>query len=212
MVAFQCNVVLPRIENSGANGYVSLLDECGGHTREYHFHERLSCLYNHTDGSTHSAKIGETSDSSKTAIYGKYEDYSSNTMPELDACGGHFGLTPDSGGEVVYHYHVQPNPPFTIGCYGPDKDASGTEILVTLDRCRSLYEDCGSGVLTVSTPTKQKFKYDDWCPCYDSTNEYTNYYMDGTEAATTTAVYVNVIIGVIAVVLFVGVTVAFVRR
>ncbi len=35
---------------------MSLLDECGGHTREYHFHERLSCLY---DGATggHSPKV-----------------------------------------------------------------------------------------------------------------------------------------------------------
>jgi hypothetical protein len=31
------------------------------------------------------------------------------TMPLLDACGGHLGVTPDSqeAGEAVYHYHVQ---------------------------------------------------------------------------------------------------------
>ena len=138
MVAKQCNVVLPRVENAGANGYISLLDECGGHTREYHFHERLSCLYNHTAGSGHSPKIGEASDPNKTPIYGKWEDFSTNTLPTLDACGGHFGVTPDSGGQIVYHYHVQANPPFTVGCYGPDKDASGTAIPVSLDKCRSL--------------------------------------------------------------------------
>lgn len=34
MVAHQCSVTLPRVENDGANGYISLLDECGGHTNE----------------------------------------------------------------------------------------------------------------------------------------------------------------------------------
>ena len=57
-------------------------------------------------------------------IYGKWETYDTSvedgTYPQLDACGGHFGKTPDSNGERVYHYHVQDNPPFTIGCYGPD--------------------------------------------------------------------------------------------
>ena len=42
MVAYQCSVTLPR-EESGS--YVSLMDECGGHTQEYHFHEKMSCLY-----------------------------------------------------------------------------------------------------------------------------------------------------------------------
>ena len=42
MVAHQCSVTLPRIEG---DAYISLIDECGGHTNEYHFHERLKCLY-----------------------------------------------------------------------------------------------------------------------------------------------------------------------
>ena len=37
---------------------------------------------------------------------------------KLDACGGHFGITPDSAGSSVYHNHVQDMPPFTFGCYG----------------------------------------------------------------------------------------------
>ena len=45
MVAHQCQVTLPRVVG---NDYVSLLDECGGHTNEYHFHERMSCLYDAT--------------------------------------------------------------------------------------------------------------------------------------------------------------------
>ena len=35
----------------------SLIDECGGHTNEYHFHERMACLFKAEGG--HSAKVGE---------------------------------------------------------------------------------------------------------------------------------------------------------
>ena len=59
----------------------------------------------------------------------------------LDACGAHFGYTPDSPTAMVYHHHVQELPPFSFGCYGPS--ASGG--LVTLAECRSLYSGCGDG-------------------------------------------------------------------
>ena len=39
--------------------------------------------------------------------------------PVLDSCNGHFGVTPDSNGQVVYHYHVTDGAPFTVGCFGP---------------------------------------------------------------------------------------------
>lgn len=39
VVASGCGISLPRVDGSE---YVSLLDECGGHTREYHFHERYA--------------------------------------------------------------------------------------------------------------------------------------------------------------------------
>lgn len=54
-------------------------------------------------------------------LYGKWEDYDSRELPLLDACGGHFGATPDSALAEVYHYHVQDAPPFTVGCFGPAK-------------------------------------------------------------------------------------------
>jgi hypothetical protein len=53
-------------------------------------------------------------------------------LPKLDACGGHFGTTPDSEGAKKYHYHVQTAAPFTIGCFGPAKNEAGAETLVTL--------------------------------------------------------------------------------
>jgi len=56
MVAADCAVVLPRYEGED---YISLLDECGGHTPEYHFHERLTCLYTHDGTGEHSGQVGQ---------------------------------------------------------------------------------------------------------------------------------------------------------
>lgn len=54
MIAAACSVDLPRIED---DVYVSVLDECGGHTNDYHFHEGMACLYETLEGSTHSTKV-----------------------------------------------------------------------------------------------------------------------------------------------------------
>lgn len=163
VIAQSCSVVLPRIENGE---YKSLLDECGGHTNEYHFHERLSCLYD-TDTGGHSPKVGEGLDG--TALYGKWEDRAGLALPALDACGAHFGVTPDSGGQVVYHHHVSDLPPFTFGCYGPATDASGNPALVSLAQCRALYpgpRGCGDGDERTITTAAGTFTYDPWCPCF----------------------------------------------
>jgi hypothetical protein len=151
MVATQCGIILPRTDANGLR--VSLLDECGGHTREYHFHERLRCLY--TDDVSHSPKLGEGNDGK--AIYGKYEG--SYQVPLLDACGGHWGSTPESKVEMVYHYHVQDQAPFIIGCYGPNDDQS----LVTVEQCRELYPGCNGQPTFLSTGVN----YEHWCPCFD---------------------------------------------
>ena len=78
LIAAGCGVTLPRVEN---NRYLSLLDECGGHTQDYHFHERLSCLYDMTSPG-HSSKVGVGREG--TALYGKWEDYASGELPQLD--------------------------------------------------------------------------------------------------------------------------------
>ena len=106
MVAYACGITLPRYEGST---YVSLIDECGGHTREYHFHERMNCLWEGRYGADgHSIQIAEIDGAPSTQyLYGKYENEADGTLPLLDACGGHFGVTPDSDGEEMYHYHVQ---------------------------------------------------------------------------------------------------------
>jgi hypothetical protein len=159
MVAFQCGITLPRTENNGPQGYISLLDECGGHTRQYHFHEKLSCLYDGTAGG-HSPKVALVLDGKH--LYGKWEHTANAVLPLLDACGGHYGRTPDSPSVDIYHYHVQDTAPFTVGCYGPNDDGS----LVTVQQCRSFYAGCDGNLVTVNTP-QGTVEYDDWCPCFD---------------------------------------------
>jgi hypothetical protein len=162
MIASQCGITLPRVE--GGN-YVSLLDECGGHTREYHFHEKLSCLYDTTSGA-HSPQIAEALDGKP--LYGKWEHTTDLVLPLLDACGGHLGKTPESPEANVYHYHVQDAAPFTVGCFGPNDDGS----LVTVEQCRSFYTGCNGNLVTVNTPQGAK-DYDDWCPCFDASGSNT---------------------------------------
>jgi hypothetical protein len=156
MVAAQCGITLPRVEG---NSYVSLIDECGGHTNEYHFHERMSCLFKAEGG--HSTKVGEAMDGQD--LFGKWEDFAKQALPELDACGGHHGVTPDSNGKSVYHYHVQDAAPFTVGCFGPNDDGS----LVTVAQCRAFYDGCDGDLVSVTFPGGAK-QYDLWCPCYDA--------------------------------------------
>ena len=69
-------------------------------------------------------------------MYGKWEDFENGLLPELDACGAHFGYTPESPDVEVYHHHVQDSPPFTFGCYGPNDDNT----LVTVEQCLSAAE------------------------------------------------------------------------
>ena len=136
ILAFDCNVSLPRFDVEG-NRY-SLLDACGGHTQEYHFHERLKCLYDSEDSSHHSPKIAEYSSGDYSIdLYGKWEG--NNTLPELDYCGGHFGPVPDGSG-TKYHNHIQIVPPFTFGCYGP-AIINNTPSLVTREQCYAVYPD-----------------------------------------------------------------------
>ena len=115
ILAHACNIVFPRIEGTT---YYGVVGQCGGHTHDYHFHRAFKCLYK--EEGTHSTKVGVAG---TWNVYGKWEDYSNSMLPYLDACGGHFGKTPESPSADVYHYHTQDRPPFTLGCHGPS--ASG---------------------------------------------------------------------------------------
>ena len=108
-------------------------------------------------------KVGDVA---SHGIYGKWEDYTLKRLPLLDACGAHIGPTPDSA-SPIYHYHVQDQAPFTVGCHGPSQNGG----LVSVALCRSLYQDCdndgGSGT-SITTKTGI-LKYDRFCPCFDAT-------------------------------------------
>lgn len=162
MIAYVCNVTLPRFENGQRK---SLLDSCGGHT-QYHLHERLKCLYNF-EGS-HSPQIG-VSTSRQQGIYGKWEDYNSQRLPQLDWCGGHFGPVPGEVGQP-YHYHMQDVPPFTLACEGPSTGNS----LVTRSVCRSVYSEACDGVIEQYVlPNNKSVLNDQWCPCFDGNGSNT---------------------------------------
>ena len=113
---------MPRWVGSTYNAF---LDTCGGLYPEYHYHEFMTCLYTTAAGSTHSTKIAEGGDSANSPLYGKWEDFSTSATPPLDACGAHWGLTPDSATVEIYHHHVQDDAPFTY------VDSSGTRYVGT---------------------------------------------------------------------------------
>jgi hypothetical protein len=101
-------------------------------------------------------------------IYGRWENFETQTLPELDACNGHFGFTPDNPTVAVYHYHVTSEAPFTLGCIGP---ATGNQ-MVTVAQCRAVYSSCGDGdtsIFSVEMPqgNPTTITYDLNCPCFD---------------------------------------------
>jgi len=136
-------------------GTADILDSCGGHAMPYHYHERMTCLYESSENG-HSTRIGTALDG--RGIYGRYIE--GGVVPkDLDACGGRFGVTPDSDGKEVYYYVVQDRAPFTVGCFGPVR---------SVEECRSLYSTCGDGDEMSITTADGTFNYDPDCPCYDS--------------------------------------------
>ena len=153
--AYKCNIEFPRVEG---DTYIGVVGKCGGHTHDYHFHRSFSCVYKEEGG--HSTAVGNIGDH---RIYGKWEDYSKKLLPLLDACGGHWGPTPDC--EWCYHYHVQDKAPFTVGCMGPAADGG----LVSINTCRALYgSKCGDATETIAVGNGEAVQYDRFCPCYDA--------------------------------------------
>jgi hypothetical protein len=140
----------------GLSADTKLLDACGGHAVPYHYHERMTCLYDSDPTTGHSTRIGTALDGN--GIYGKY--VATGQLPtDLDACGGRRGVTPDSGGQEVYYYMVQDKAPFTIGCFGP---------VESVEQCRSLYATCGDADPITITTAQGNLEYDLDCPCFDA--------------------------------------------
>jgi len=171
IVGRACGAQLPLVDANGTR--LGPLDACGGRAEgrsgSYHMHQGLGCLYD-LDAAGHSNKVGEALDAARTPLYGKWEDRDGRLLPVLDACGAHFGITPDSTGMPVYHHHVSGLAPFTVGCYGPTADSSDSPAMVSLDECRALYPECNNsdavlldaGIIAVTSAW-----YDPWCPCFD---------------------------------------------
>jgi hypothetical protein len=155
LIAHKCGISLPRVEG---DNWFGIVGACGGHTKDYHYHRSLGCLYQ--DAGAHSTAVG---DIAGWKMYGKWENYANKKMPYLDACGGHFGVTPLSGGAVVYHYHTQGTPPYTVGCHGPTADNK----LVSVAACRALYTQCSGSAFTKTTATGSVSYVRD-CPCFDA--------------------------------------------
>jgi len=155
-VAHLCAITLPRVAGTA---YFGIIGPCGGHTRDYHFHRSFGCLYKQSG--VHSTAVGNIA---QWKLYGKWEDFANAKLPLLDACGGHFGPTPDSNGAKVYHYHVQEKAPFSAGCHGPTADGK----LVSVAACRALYPKCSGSAEQMETGPGTKTAYRRFCPCFDA--------------------------------------------
>ena len=91
----------------------------------------------------------------------------SRTTPEgrayLDACGGHFGTTPDSPSTSVYHYHIQRDAPFTLGCHGRT-----TRAVWSPSRSAGRSIPACSGTTSTFTINGTTVTYMRDCPCFDA--------------------------------------------
>lgn len=133
---------------------LQIMDFCGGHATPYHYHERMTCLYEGAENG-HSTRVGTALDG--RGIYGS--NIAGGVPPtDLDVCNGRVGVTPDSGGEEVYYYVITEEAPFTAGCFGP---------VASVEECRALEPNCGNGN-TYQVETQWGVgDYDLDCPCFD---------------------------------------------
>lgn len=139
------------------------MSDCGGHAIPYHLHTLMSCEYNQTQASTHSPLVGVIIDG--YGLYGKWEG--SGLLPtDLDACGGHYGPVPATtingvtypAASNVYHYHVQPQPPYFVGCFGP---------VANLATAETLYSGCSAAPMAdTCTSIGKTANYTVWCPVF----------------------------------------------
>ncbi|SDF56393.1 YHYH protein [Cellulophaga baltica] len=81
-------------------------DYAGGHVGPsgYHYHTEAKDVPENTMLSHNDKKlVGIMADG--FLIYGR-KDFDDSYPTDLDASGGHFGVTPHSNGEKIYHYHI----------------------------------------------------------------------------------------------------------
>lgn len=96
------------------------LDECFGHpyNTQYHYHAySWKCFPNQGDPGQHSPLFGYAIDG-----FGVYGPRGENGVPvtnaDLDECHGHTHMIEWDGNMVnMYHYHLNTEYPYSIGCY-----------------------------------------------------------------------------------------------
>ncbi|MEM1300149.1 MAG: YHYH protein [Pseudomonadota bacterium] len=96
-----------------------ILDRCGGHpqqTGQYHYHALSDCYPDGTDAKGHGELVGYALDG--FGIFGASEAGNLVMTSDLDACHGHTGDVPwDGSTRRMYHYHLSPDYPYSVGCF-----------------------------------------------------------------------------------------------
>ena len=96
------------------------LDECWGHpyNTQYHYHAySWKCFPDQGEASQHSPLFGYAIDG--FGVFGpRGEGGELVTNDDLDECHGHtHEIDWDGEKKVMYHYHVNNEYPYSIGCY-----------------------------------------------------------------------------------------------
>ncbi len=107
-----------------------ILDSCEGHPQQqgqYHYHHNSPCFDQGKEGE-HSPQLGYALDG--FGIYGaRGESGKIITNKELDECHGHTSTAIDRLGNEIneYHYHINNEFPYTLGCFKGEVDQSMLE-------------------------------------------------------------------------------------
>ncbi|OSP54228.1 YHYH protein [Pseudoruegeria sp. SK021] len=146
------------LDDQVIHDHVPFLDQCNGHTladgTNYHYHGVPVCITDGLDSdAAHSVMIGVLEDG--FPVYGNHgQGGAIVTNADLDACSGHFGVTPEFPGGI-YHYHLTADEaPYMIDCYhgeienfgpqggmGPDFAAIAETLGVSTDDLRQALGD-----------------------------------------------------------------------
>ncbi len=97
-----------------------MMDLCGGHPQQdgqYHYHDDQACLPTGVDANGHSELVGYALDG--FGIYGALDEGGREILNrDLDACHGHVGpVLWDGRIQVIYHYHLNGEYPYSVGCF-----------------------------------------------------------------------------------------------
>ncbi len=107
-----------------------IFDACEGHPQrqgQYHYHHNSPC-FNHGNEEEHSPLLGYALDG--FGVYGsRGEGGKLLTNNDLDECHGHTSPALDRLGKTIneYHYHINNEFPYTLGCFKGKVDTSMLE-------------------------------------------------------------------------------------